>query len=397
MNCRVALMNPTSPGRESTTANRSVNLWNVWNGLRKSGGQTSAALSAIAADFRRWPNSPARAIDEAECVVSVLLAIALAEWLHVGNIGWAAFSGYMVMRSHVAESLSRGVLRVLGTTAGAVAALLVVDILPRGMFASSIELAFVGFTTLYLALVGKRSYAWLFTGITFCMVLIDGWQHPESPLSVFAKARIIEVFIGTLAAIVVSALSTYTIRTAISKQRKESPALTYERSTRHWHRGALIHALQGALALALIPPASIWFTSDALNQSSITIMAVMMVPLASLEASMGPSSSKLIHRFLGCSLGALFSTCVLLSGHASPIVMTVFACVAIALGRHIESGPSSYKYVGTQCVLAVLVILVPDAYDGMYLAPGLERLSGVAMGMLLLEPVRMMFRFGLNR
>src|ERR1700744_361969 len=61
----------------------------------------------------------ARLIDELECSLSVLLAIVFAHLLGATNVSWAAYSGYMVMRGHVAESTVRGILRILGTCAGA--------------------------------------------------------------------------------------------------------------------------------------------------------------------------------------------------------------------------------------------------------------------------------------
>jgi hypothetical protein len=61
----------------------------------------------------------ARLVDELECALSVLLAILFAHMLHAANVSWAAYSGYMVMRGHVAESALRGVLRILGTCAAA--------------------------------------------------------------------------------------------------------------------------------------------------------------------------------------------------------------------------------------------------------------------------------------
>jgi uncharacterized membrane protein YccC len=70
----------------------------------------------------------ARLVDELECVLSVLLAIVIAHLVGARNISWAAFSGYMVMRGHVADSLLRGTLRILGTAFGAGLALLVVPV-----------------------------------------------------------------------------------------------------------------------------------------------------------------------------------------------------------------------------------------------------------------------------
>ena len=42
---------------------------------------------------------------------------------------------------------------------------------------------------------------------------------------------------------------------------------------------------------------------------------------------------------------------------------------------------------GTQFTLAVLVTLVPDSYAGAAIAPALARLTGILVGMALLEPV----------
>ena len=44
--------------------------------------------------------------------------------------------------------------------------------------AAAAALALVGGVTLYGALVGKRSYAWLFVGLTFAMILLDKLEHP---------------------------------------------------------------------------------------------------------------------------------------------------------------------------------------------------------------------------
>src|SRR5690348_4896104 len=101
--------------------------------------------------MRRWLPFPlvggARLVDELECTVSVLLAIVIAHLVGAQNIAWAAFSGYMVMRGHVADSLQRGTLRMMGTAAGAGVAILVVpavqDFWPLSSFAGAV---FGGFT-----------------------------------------------------------------------------------------------------------------------------------------------------------------------------------------------------------------------------------------------------------
>src|SRR5690242_21473701 len=93
-----------------------------------------------------------RLVDELECVLSVLLAIVFAHALDVRNVSWAAFSGYMVMRGHVSESLLRGILRIAGTTAGAALALLLVPMLLPSLAAASLAGAAIGGLSLYGAL-----------------------------------------------------------------------------------------------------------------------------------------------------------------------------------------------------------------------------------------------------
>src|SRR5262245_23536366 len=120
----------------------------------------------ISAEARSLVTPGPRMADELECVASVLLAILFGHLADVQNISWAAFSGYMVMRDDVSQSLLRGVLRIVGTVAGAMLALGLTPLIASSATASAAALALVGGGTLYLALTAKRSYAWLFVGLT---------------------------------------------------------------------------------------------------------------------------------------------------------------------------------------------------------------------------------------
>ena len=57
------------------------------------------------------------------------------------------------------------------------------------------------------------------------------------------------------------------------------------------------------------------------------------------------------------------------------------------IGRHIENGQSAVAYAGTQFTLAILVTLVPDSYAQAEIEPAIARLTGVAVGIVLLIPV----------
>jgi uncharacterized membrane protein YccC len=351
-----------------------------------------ALVAALARDFAPWPPFGARLVDEIECLVSVLLAIALARLLGVGNVGWAAFSAYMVIRASFAESLNRGSLRVLGTAGGALLAWLLAPGLLSSPVSLSAALALFGAGTLYLALLDRRGYAWLFAGLTFAMVLVDGMEHPGEALGVFAQARFVGVFVGTCASILVSAASALAVRRHLPALPKEVAQQPQSPAFQFWHKVAFRHALQGAIALALIPWVWAAFHIKSLSQSSITIMVVMMVPVPSLIAAGYPATTKLLHRFLGCVIGGLLATAILVISRDSAIIMTLAVCLGIVVGRHIENGRLGIGYVGTQFALAFLVVLVPDSYTGINIEPGLERLFGILFGMALLEPVRLLFR-----
>lgn len=329
-----------------------------------------------------FQTDPRRLVDEGECVASVLLAILLAHLIGASNVSWAAFSGYMVMRGHVAESLLRGALRVVGTAAGAVLGLAVTPLVAGDILLISLALALIGGVTLYAALTGKRAYAWLFVGLTFVMILLDKVQQPEIALSAFARTRLLEVVAGTLACIAVSTISTLTLRRIWPAQRSAAAA------GMGWHPHAARHAAQAAVVLLILPGLGRSLHLPALAQSAVAIMAVMLVPASSIGISgFVPVSRRLLNRVAGCFAGGLLAALFLFLGHGSAPILVLGTILGVAAGRHLENGKGTLAYAGTQFVLAVLVTLVPDHYSTAHIGPALDRLAGTLIGMALLEPV----------
>jgi uncharacterized membrane protein YccC len=348
----------------------------------------SRILRTVWAELRTLPVPGPRMIDEIECACSVLLAIVISHQIGAENVGWAAFSGYMVMRSHVAESFTRGVLRVIGTLIGAGGALLLAPFLLPSPWLLAFGLMVWGGVTLYFAIVGKRAYAWLFTGLTFLMVLIEAMEHAGEPIQRFAATRVLEVLAGTIACVIVSAISTWTIRRKLPNPDQTLRAKPVGQPAKQWQATVAKHALTGAIALGLIPAVWLTFGIPELSQSSITIFAVMLVPAAALaNGVLSPVSSRVMQRLVGCLAGGFLGGAILLLSQHSPVAMTIGLVLGIVIGRHIENGPPATSYAGLQFVLAFLVVLVPDNYANAALQPGYERLLGILFGMVLLEPV----------
>ena len=327
-----------------------------------------------------------RLVDEGECVASVLVAILIAHLIGASNVSWAAFSGYMVMRGHVAESFLRGVLRVVGTAAGAALGLAITPLVAGNLILASLALAAIGGTMLYAALTARRAYAWLFVGLTFVMILLDKMQHPDIALSAFARTRLLEVVAGTLACVAVSTVSTLSIRRIWPAERSAAAAGI------GWHPHAARHAGQAAVALLILPGLGAWLHLPALAQGAVAIMAVMLVPVSSIGASgFVPVSRRLLNRVAGCAAGGLLAAIVLFLGHGSPPILVLGTVLGVAAGRHLENGRGALAYAGTQFVLAVLVTLVPDHYGQADITPALDRLAGTLIGMALLEPVLLLW------
>jgi uncharacterized membrane protein YccC len=323
-----------------------------------------------------------RLVDDLECVVSVLLAIGLAHLTQVENVSWAAFSGFMVMRGHVADSVLRGSLRIIGTAVGAIAALFVVPLVVGVWPLAALTCGVVGGASLYLALTTRRAYAWLFAGLTFEMILLDKLERPVEAIGHFAMTRGIEVTAGTVACVVVSTLSALTLRRCWPGTRAPQAAGL------GWHPQAFRHAAQGATALGFMPLLGWLFVIPGLAQGAVSIMAVMLVPITTVGTSgLLPVSRKLLHRVAGCLAGAALAFATILTAHGEPLVLLAATAFGVAVGRHIENGVHRFTYVGTQFTLAVLVTLVPDNYAQAAIGPALERLYGIFLGMAVLEPV----------
>jgi uncharacterized membrane protein YccC len=323
----------------------------------------------------------ARLVDELECSLSVLLAILFAHGLGAANVSWAAYSGYMVMRGHVAESGLRGVLRIFGTCVGAGLAVALSPLAFGHLAGQILTSAIVGGATLYAALTAKQAYAWLFVGLTFEMILFDKIQHADLAVTAFALTRVVEVVAGTSACVIVSALSTLTARRHWPGPARAAAAQF------GWHPAAARHAAQGAVALGVLPYLAMIGLPE-LAQSSITIMAVMLVPVASVGRSgLVAVSRRLMHRVLGCIIGGLFAALVLFASRGNAVILILGTFLGVIVGRHIENGGTAIAYSGTQFVLVILVTLVPDSYAHVRIDPALQRLAGILTGLVVLEPV----------
>lgn len=343
---------------------------------------TQLSIAKIADELRSLVTPGPRMLDEAACVASIMLAIALAHAIGAQMVAWAAFTAFVLMKGNPRETLLRGILRIVGTMLGAALALAVVPLAASSLPLAMIAAALVGGVGLYGMITARRAYAWLLFGLTFEMILLDKLEHPDLDTFSFARTRLLEVGAGTVACVAVS------VATALLARRGDLAAPLEPVPRMRWHPGAARHAAQAGVALALLPLLHAVADIPQLAQAGVTIMAVMIVPVANIGASgLVPVSQRLLQRALGCLAGGALALVVLLLAQGSAPALVAGTCLGIVIGRHIENGGSRAPYLGVQFTLAILVVLVPDSYDQAQIHPAVQRLASILVGMALLEPV----------
>lgn len=342
----------------------------------------SAFADRISQELRALVTPGRRMADEWECVASVLLAILFAHLVGAKMIAWAAFTAFVLMKGTISETFLRAVLRMIGTLLGATLAIWFVRLSPGTLWATMLVTALVGGIGLYGTLTARRSYAWLLFGLTFVMIVLDKLEKPSIDVQALAVTRVLEVGAGTAACLIVSVISTLTTRRLWpAAQTPPTPAVG-------WHPDAARHAAQAGFALSLLPLAQHFVDIPELAQAGVTIMAVMIVPVAGLGASgLAPVGRRLRHRALGCLAGGVLASLILLMADGSVPVLVVGTCLGIVVGRHIENAGARNAYIGLQFTLAVLIVLIPDDYADVAIEPGLKRLISIFIGMAILVPI----------
>lgn len=339
-------------------------------------------------ELRALVTPGSRMADEIACVISVLLAIALAQMAGARMVSWAAVSALVLLKSDTLETLTRGAMRLAGTAAGAGLALAILPLASASTAIASLSAALIGALGLYGMLTGRRAYAWLLFGLTYEIILFDKLAHPDLDTLDLARTRLIEVGAGTVACVAVSMGAMLLSGRDWLVNRKPRP------DRMRWNPQAARHAMQAGLALALLPPIYAMSRLPELSGAAITILAVMIVPVAGLgQSGLVPVSRRLLHRAIGCISGGMLAIAVLLLARDNPVLIIAGTGLGLMIGRHLETGGQATNYVGLQFSIALLTALVPDSYR--HIEPGLavDRLVGIMVGMALLEPVLLAWHF----
>lgn len=354
----------------------------------------SHTLAAVYQELKGLTWRGPRARESLKAALSVMLAVALARLLRLDDLWWVAFSGYMVMRSSFDETLRRGVYRVGGTVLGAVLGIGVALVLANHPLWRIAWIFIISAVTLYFAFLSRYGYAWLFLGITHVMVLAFAVLVPGS-LTQFARLRIADVAVGTTTCIAVSAVFTLTAgtrpRSLLQSLRGligTPVAAKVLNSGTGVRRRLLQHVGEAGLAMACITALGDGFKMTSFAQASITVFAVMLLPITDFAANRyGAVRRKLIHRCMGCVLGGVAGILLLLlTGHV-PLLWWLALAIGVWVGQHLQNSGPDIGYIGTQFCLGYLTAFVHDAHLSESYAAAAERFAGIFSGLLILGAI----------
>jgi uncharacterized membrane protein YccC len=361
--------------------------------LREIAGALHTEFRSLEAHGRRGTAALAAAL-------SVSLAVLAAFLLHSDEPWWAAVSAWMVPRSPLAVSLSRGAMRIIGSTAGAAIAVIVIGLFIYDPLPFCLSLFVMAWVGLFGFATSRHGYAWMIGAITGDLVMLFALDQPQITFTI-AVNRVAEVTIGTAAALLVTFLlpEDTAVPSPDTTPPKRPPLLFWTR--RHaaeferWLREVwplVLHASRGGLTVMLLPFLVSWLAPLGPSTMAVTAVAVLAVPTtAVVEPDARTIIQRAVYRLAGCALGAALGLfCVHWVG-TDFVLWLLLLMSGTWLSSQIQSGSTGMGYVGTQAGLAFLLSMIQGQGPPLSPTPGLDRFAGIMAGLCVLLIITMVF------
>ncbi len=348
---------------------------------------------ALADELRALEWRGRRGLEATEAAASVTLAVLAALALHSDEPWWSAITAFMVTRAAPMEAVSRGMLRIAGSIAGAFAALVVLRLFVYQSLPFLLSLFLLSVVGLIGFVTSRYSYAWLIGGVTACLVMLMSFDQPQSAFNT-AVNRVIDVAIGTAASLVVCALSPIPpSAAAAATSLLEPPPLAFWRrrygaELQRWlpaNRPLLLHACRGGLTVMLLPALAEWIAPASPVTIGVTAVIVLGIPTtAIIHSDNSAIVQRGVHRLIGCLIGALAGLACLAFIGDDFLLWIALIPPGIWLCSQIQTGSTGVSYIGTQAMFSYLMSMVQGQGPPDTIAPGLNRLVGVMGGLSIL-------------
>jgi uncharacterized membrane protein YgaE (UPF0421/DUF939 family) len=331
--------------------------------------------------------------------LSVALAVFAALFLHSDEPWWAAISAWMMTGISLAEALPRAIMRIIGSTAGAALAVIIL-----GLFAyDPLLFCLCLFAMTWAGLFGfgksPHGYAWLMAAITGNLVMLIALDQPQMSFTI-AVNRAADVTIGTGATLLVTYLLPALPRppgTPPATSTNPLPLLFWSRHHArefdqwlHENWLLILHACRGGLAVMVLPLLLNWLAPLGSSQLAVTSVAIMAIPTTAVAEPDGRTViQRAVHRLVGCALGALLGLFVLHGVGENFFVWLLLLMAGLWLASQIQSGNTGVGYIGTQAGIAFILSMIQGQGPPVSIIPGIDRFAGIMAGLSVLLIITM--------
>jgi uncharacterized membrane protein YccC len=336
----------------------------------------------------------------AQTVLSVLLAVCLADALGLHDRWWVALTAYTVWRAEPCVLLRRCRERMAGTVAGAVAGVLLATLLFPHPAWRAAAFALVAGAGIYGMLGSPRAYAWILGTVTALMVMSDA-DGATSPVAL-AAWRTLDVGVGVGSSLAVACLPFLAARRRGAAAGEAPVGEGVREDGADARRARAAQAAQGAFAIGLLALVDRYQPLPDLPQAIVSVVAVLFVPVAALIHRDGAARvrARMSSRVLGCLGAALVALPLLPLAGGAPLPCQLVLAAGVWLAAHVQAGRASVSYVGTQFGVGFILVFVQDGGWSPDPSGAWARLVGIAIALaglgLVMAAASLLRRFGLR-
>lgn len=299
--------------------------------------------------------------------VAAVACLVLAEWLGLEHANLAVWTTYLVMAQYSFTRFQKGLERVMGRGLGILAGLVLTTWFHDTPLLTMVLIAALLTTFFYFHFASRLAYTFLQAGLYVVAMFEIGHANPASAVSA-ALALFVAIVLGSLVATLVSWLSG--AESELDIQLGETPLWPVRGE---WLSQSLMLAvtvlltLLGAHVLGLPP-----------DKAAISVMLLTITP--HVQALIVKGELRLAGAFLA-TVWAL-GTFVLVGLVPHFVLLAGLLFVGQFAAAYLTQTGGKYAYAGLQMGLVLPMLAVAPPAEFGSLAPVVERLEGILLGLV---------------